>query len=131
MGELFRITLAGNPVTKKNSQRMIRNGGRCIPLPSKAYMDYRVAALAQMPFIDTITQPVNVRCVYYMRTRRIVDLVNLLEATDDILRDGGIIADDNSRIVAGHDGSRVLQDKENPRVEIVITAIEPEKENAE
>lgn len=35
----------------------------------------------------------------------------------------GVIKDDNSRIVAGHDGSRVLYDKENPRVEITITPI--------
>lgn len=31
----------------------------------------------------------------------------------------------NSRIVAGHDGSRVLYDKENPRVEITISPIAP------
>jgi Holliday junction resolvase RusA-like endonuclease len=63
---------------------------------------------------------VNIKCLYYMGTRRKVDLVNLLEATCDILTDAGVIADDNSRIVAGHDGSRVLYDKDRPRVEIEI-----------
>ena len=56
-----------------------------------------------------------------MRTHRRVDLVNLLEATCDILVDANVIADDNSGIVAGHDGSRVKYDKDNPRVEITIT----------
>ena len=47
-------------------------------------------------------------------------LVNLLEATCDILVTAGVLADDNSKIVAAHDGSRVLYDKESPRVEITI-----------
>ena len=50
----------------------------------------------------------NVRCLYYMPTRRRVDLCNLLEATCDLLVHHGVLADDNSAIVAGHDGSRVL-----------------------
>ena len=55
-----------------------------------------------------------------MQTRRRVDLLNLLEATLDILVDARILEDDNSNIVGGHDGSRVLYDKENPRTEIFI-----------
>lgn len=58
-----------------------------------------------------------------MDSRRRVDLVNLLEGTCDILVDAGILEDDNSNIVAGHDGSRVLYDKDNPRCEILITAM--------
>ena len=52
------------------------------------------------------------------------DLVGLEQATDDILVHYGVIEDDNSRIVAGHDGSRVRYDKDNPRVEITIGAME-------
>ena len=47
--------------------------------------------------------------------------MNLLAAVDDLLVEAGIIADDNSKIVVSHDGSRVLYDKENPRTEITIT----------
>ena len=35
-----------------------------------------------------------------------------------------VLADDNSRIVAAHDGSRVDYDKQNPRVEIWIEEME-------
>lgn len=64
-------------------------------------------------------------CVlYYMATRRKVDLANLIEATCDILVTAGVLADDNSRIVAAHDGSRVDYDKQNPRVEIWIEEME-------
>lgn len=65
----------------------------------------------------------NVRCVYYMPTRRRVDLTNLLEATDDLLVRAEVLADDNSQIVAAHDGSRVRLDRENPRVEIEIVSM--------
>lgn len=62
----------------------------------------------------------NVRCVYYMKTARRVDLANLIEATTDILVKARVLEDDNSKIVAAHDGSRVEIDRQNPRVEIEI-----------
>ena len=46
--------------------------------------------------------------------------MNLLQAVDDILVEAGILEDDNYCIVAGHDGSRVYYDKQNPRTEIGI-----------
>jgi Holliday junction resolvase RusA-like endonuclease len=59
-----------------------------------------------------------------MPTKRRVDLVNLQESTLDVLVAYGIIADDNSNIVASMDGSKVLYSKENPRTEVEITPIE-------
>ncbi len=46
------------------------------------------------------------------------------EATDDILVRAGVLADDCAAVVAGHDGSRVLLDRQRPRVEIEITGME-------
>jgi Holliday junction resolvase RusA-like endonuclease len=68
-----------------------------------------------------ISTPVNVKAVYYMQTRRKVDLSNLNSALHDILVDAGVLADDNRDVVAGHDGSRVFYDKDTPRVEVTIT----------
>ena len=125
----MQFTVPGNPRTKKNSQIVVNH----IPIPSKAYRDYardtavwwkHQAAVLQRP----IDYPINVQCVYYMQTRRRVDMVNLLEASLDIMVEYGILQDDNCSIVAGHDGSRVLYDKDNPRVEITITRIEGERE---
>lgn len=120
----MRFTLYGDPRTKKNSQRIIRAGGRVIPITSAAYAEYRDDCLRQITgsVRNSIDSAINLECVYYMRTRRKVDLVNLLEATCDILVDAHVITDDNSSIVASHDGSRVEYDKDNPRVEITITA---------
>ena len=119
------IIIRGDPRTKKNSQRLIRAGARLIPVTSKAYEQYRRDCLNQITGDKRkrIDFPVNVCCVYYMATRRRVDLTNLLEATDDILVDAGVLEDDNSTIITGHDGSRVHYDKCDPRVEIDIREV--------
>lgn len=112
------------PVTKKNSQQILVNraSGKPFVMPSKKFLEYEKQAKAYLgPKPETaIDYPVNVRCVFCMPTRRKVDLTNLLEAVDDLLVGAGILADDNSRIVAGHDGSRVIHDRDNPRTEIEI-----------
>ena len=126
----MRIILKGRPITKKNSQRIVQIRGHIRILPSKVYMEYLDACRWQINVLRMgeikISSPINLKCVYYMPTRHRVDLVNLLEATCDILVDCGVLADDNSKIVVSHDGSRVLYDKNRPRVEIIITPAEEE-----
>lgn len=126
MNELrFNIDLP--PRSKKNSMQILVNPKTKRPFisPSSAYKAYRNAALMLIPndVRQGIDYPVNVQCVYYMETRRRVDMCNLIEATLDVLVDAGVLADDNSNIVAGHDGSRVLYDKEHPRTEVTITRL--------
>ena len=118
----MKLVLQGEPRTKKISQLIIMTGNFPKLLPSKAYTEYETACIWQIPGNARVhlDNSINLKCVYYMQTRRKVDLANLLEATCDILVKAGVIADDNSRIVASHDGSRVDYDKENPRVEITI-----------
>ena len=119
---MLKLTLKGDPRTKKNSMRIVRFGSRSAILPSKAYSEYAKACMKQIRSPgQPISMPVNLRCVYYMRTRRRVDLANLLEATCDILVAAGVVEDDNSGIIVSHDGSAVRYDKEDPRVEIEIT----------
>lgn len=126
----MKLTIYGNPVTKKNSQRILykfTKFGRKTPFiaPSKAYVDYETDCLRQIKRPRSpISARVNVRCVYYMKTARRVDLANLIEATTDILVKAHVLEDDNSRIVAAHDGSRVDYDKKNPRAEILIEEME-------
>ena len=95
--------------------------GRPFIMPSKQYKQYEKDAMNFIPKgTEAIDYPVNVKCLFFMPTRRKVDLTNLLEAIDDIMVRAGILQDDHSGIVAGHDGSRVLYDKENPRTEVEI-----------
>lgn len=127
MGEKhIHLTLYGDPHTKKNSAQILRTrSGAPFVAPSKAYGDYETDCLRQIKKPRSpISARVNVRCVYYMKTARRVDLANLIEATTDILVKAHVLEDDHCRIVAGHDGSRVEYDKENPRAEIWIEEME-------
>ena len=118
----FDIRIA--PRTKKNSQRIVVVRGRPMIIPSKLYKDYEKDCKLYIPDVDTIDYPVNLKCIYYMPTKRRVDLCNLLEATCDMLVFYKVLADDNSKVVYSHDGSKVLYDKNNPRTEIEIERIE-------
>jgi len=121
---MLHYTIPEAPITKKNSMRMVTNHktGKMFPMPSKAFIDYQAAASYYLrPLPDKpIESPVCVTCVYYMPTRRRVDLTNLLEATHDMLVKNGVLADDNCRVIVSVDGSRVHYDKANPRTEIYI-----------
>ena len=106
-----------------------RAGGKTWIAQSDQYTVYESECMWQTPRDARIRldKPCNVKCVYYMPTRAKTDLCNLLGATCDILVKAGVIEDDNSRIVVSHDGSRVRYDKENPRVEILITEMEDDE----
>lgn len=123
---MIKITIPLAPISKKNSQRIMINSRTRKPfiMPSAAYKDYEREAALHIPRGQYIDKPVNIKCLFYMPTRRRCDLTNLLEAIDDILVKAGLLADDNFTVVESHDGSRVLYDKENPRTEIYITASE-------
>lgn len=122
---MIKFTLPIKPVTKKNSGQIIQVGGTPRLIPSKQYRQFEKDCLPYLIRVKLqtgeITYPINIKCTFYMETRRRVDLPNLLNAVDDAMVKSGLIVDDNRDIVAGHDGSRVFHDKENPRIEIEIT----------
>lgn len=119
----MKIVLPLAPITKKNHGQIITVKGRPMMLPSKQYAQYEKDCKVFLTHVEPILSPCNMKCLYYMPTHRRVDLVNLLQATCDILVHYGILIDDNSNYVVGFDGSRVLYDKENSRTEIEITEI--------
>ena len=126
---MLSITIPLNPITKKNSQRIIKNRatGRPLVIQSETYKQYEKDCGAFLGnWKDPINYPINLKCLFYRKDRREVDLSNCLEAIQDILKKYGVIKDDNHKIVASVDGSRVLYDKKNPRTEIYIEEIRDE-----
>lgn len=119
---MIKFTIKLAPVTKKNSQQIIYNKstGKAMIIPSKVYKQYEKDVKWFMPKVETITEPVNIKAVFYMPTRRRVDLVNLQEALLDVLVKYEVLEDDNCKIVYSMDGSYVSYDKENPRTEVEI-----------
>ena len=122
----MKIVIGLTPITKKTHQQIIRVHGNPIVIPSKQYRKYeKDCAPFLLPYAhQNIKDRVNVCCKYYMPTKRRVDLTNLLQSTMDLLVTYGILADDNSNIVASMDGSRVLYDKSFSRTEIEIEKYE-------
>lgn len=125
--ESLIITIPIAPRTKKNSQQIVIVHGRPIIMPSKLYKQYEKECGKYIPQLEEpINYPVNMKCTYYMPTRRKCDLNNLLEASTDMLVHYKVLEDDNYTIVESHDGSRVHYDKANPRAVIEITKKENE-----
>ena len=134
---MIKFTVPLEPISKKNSQqilyRYVKNkktgATEKTPFiaPSKAFTQYEQAALWFIPKLrqpHPINQPVNIKCLFYMPTKRKCDLTNLLEAIDDIMVKAGLLADDNYTVIESHDGSRVFYDKKNPRTEVYIEFID-------
>lgn len=120
-----KFTIPLPPISKKNSQRILQNRATSRPFiaPSAKYKEYERAAAWYIPKAVTFSEPVNVRTVFYMPTRRRVDLTNLEEAAHDVMVTCGLLADDNRDVIAATDGSRVYYDKENPRTEVEIAPL--------
>lgn len=133
--ELLRLCIYGDPRTKKNCSNIYinRKTGKRFVTPSTRYKAYESEFKDQAEKANAIPEspinaPVEVKVIFYMKTRRKVDLTNLLEATDDCLTASGVLLDDNVHIIVSHDGSRVLYDKENPRAEITISQVSDYKD---
>ena len=116
---ILTFTIPITPVTKKNHQQIVKVKGRYIVIPSKQYNEYEKTTKKFIPDAE-ISERINVKALYYMPTRRRVDLTNLSEALHDCLVKHRCIIDDNSNIIFGTDGSRVLYDKDFPRTEVYI-----------
>ena len=125
----MKLTIFGQPITKKNSINMVDIGKQCpccrrkaksIPLPSTAFKAYEKLAKAQLRLTSyRYRGEVEITARYYLKTLRKPDLNNLLGATADILQAAGIIQDDKN--IVSWDGSRIVgKDPDNPRVEIEI-----------
>lgn len=127
----MKFTIRKAPRTKKNSNRIVTVKGRPIIIPSKAYKDYERDCMPFMPRGSTIVYPVNIKAVFYMPTRRRCDMTNLMQSLADILVHYGVLEDDNYKIIASWDGSRVRYDKTNSRTEVEITPYEEESEQEE
>lgn len=124
---VLEFTIPVKPRTKKNHQEFIRpgQGSRVIAIPSKQYRQFEADCLWTIPARAKlgIDYPVNVKVVYYVDSKRKVDRTNLESAVMDMLVKAGVLKDDsaiNPAIAVTTDGSKVLIDRQNPRIEIEI-----------
>lgn len=119
----MRLTILGPPRTKKNSLRRIKRGNRIFTVSSEAHQAWEQSASLQLKATRGWQQanvPVSLRALVY-RDRNVGDLGNYLAAICDALERAGVVL--NDRLIQSFDGSRLLLDKVNPRVEIDLEAM--------
>ena len=126
----MQFTLYAEPRTKKNSQIPIQVKGHTILIPSDAYKKFLKECRPQIESILLLNSTgcsfpldgfYNVKAVYYMKARRVVDISNLHGALHDVLTACNVLVDDDCLHIGSTDGSFVQYDKDNPRIEITLT----------
>jgi Holliday junction resolvase RusA-like endonuclease len=116
-GHIRNYYIFGRPTTKKNHGQIIMHppvipGGkkRRMFIPSKQFNAYQDMALEQLALQHNghvaIDFPVRVRALYYFKDGRQADLINLEQATADILQKAGVLHDD--KYIVSWDGSRAF-----------------------
>ncbi|MCD6194287.1 MAG: RusA family crossover junction endodeoxyribonuclease [Candidatus Aminicenantes bacterium] len=126
---MINLCIFGQTPSKKSSQQIVKIKNKLRVIPNPKYMKWEKYAVFQLKKqaekinLKTIDKPVHVRCKIYRRTKRRVDLVNLLQSIHDVLTKAKIIKDD--RLIESVDGSRKIIGIEEgkERAEIFINVI--------
>jgi len=119
---IIRIPL--HTIPKKNAQQIIRKGNRSFIIQSDRYLQFeKDCGYFLNKYNINIDYPVNLKCTFYVPDKRKRDLVNLLNAIQDILVKYGVIADDNYNIVSKVDGSQIIYEKNRKETIVEITRI--------
>lgn len=112
--------------SKKNSQSIIYNPRTHKPMiiQSKLYREFEQnCGYFLNKYQSNIDYPINLKCTFYVKDKRKRDIVNLLNAIQDILVKYKVIADDNYNVVQALDGSRIIYEKGREETIIEITKI--------
>ena len=99
---------------KKNSQSIIYNSKTKKPMivQSKQYKEFeRECGYFLNKYKTNINTPINLNCTFIVPDKRKRDIVNLLNAMQDILVKYNVLEDDNYNIVKSVDGSRIIYEK--------------------
>ena len=112
--------------SKKNSQQIYINQKTHKPFVSQSelYKQFeRDCGYFLKKYAMNINYSINLKCTFYVKDRRKRDIVNLLNAIQDILVKYNVISDDNYNIVKSVDGSRIVYERGREETVIEITKL--------
>ena len=124
---MLSFVIPGPPRTKKNHGFRTKQGHS---MPSKAYMEWNKQAQIHLMLWRKeqdqgdfpLVMDVNCRALIFVKSwDQRGDAVGYYQGLADALQEGGIV--ENDRLISSWDGSRVLLDKANPRIEIELRLI--------
>jgi Holliday junction resolvase RusA-like endonuclease len=131
---VLRLTIDGAPRTKKTHNRIVvvKSKGRAtrrIVLPSEAWeswAEHSNLLIAQQIRRAPITcplpdRPYNCAAIFYRDAAR-GDAVGYYQGLADLLEKAKVVT--NDKHIVQWDGSRLLIDRDNPRVELTLTEVE-------
>jgi len=119
---LQTIIILGDPVIKKNTKKISKNGGVYY---TKIWKEYELKAKLQLSKFPTydLPYPVELHFKFFPRTNRRFDLSNMVEGAQDLLQATGHIVDDDWKHITpvfnGEYGG-VIVEPGIPRTEITI-----------
>ena len=111
---MIKIVIPAKTIPKKNSQQIIVNPRthRPMVIQSKNYLAFEKQCKEYLKdYKLKIDYPINLKCTFYVPDRRKRDIVNLLNAIQDILTKYEVIEDDNYNIIASIDGTSIIYEK--------------------
>lgn len=114
------LTILGAPRTKKNHGSVIQRGKRRYHIPSAAWTKWVHAAGVVPVGLGCIKRDVNCRALFYRDALR-GDAVGYYQGLADFLENRGLVL--NDKLIVSWDGSRLLLDRENPRVEVTLEVV--------
>lgn len=120
----IRLVIHGAPRTKKNHGSVILRAGRKVHIPSAAWttwaMTARIEDARTVRPRGGLARPMNAAAIFYRDADR-GDAVGYYQGLADLLQQRGIVA--NDKFLVSWDGSRLLKDAADPRVELVLTPV--------
>jgi len=119
MTDPITFTVFGIPRTKKTSNRIVWVRGKPKVLPSLAWEKW-VETCVIVPSTPVPYREYNVTALFYRDALR-GDSHGYYQGLADLLEKHHIIANDVTLV--SWDGSRMLKDKDNPRVEVTLTEV--------
>lgn len=112
---------------KKNHQSIIYNSKikRPMIIQSERYRKFeRECGYFLKKYEMNINTPINLKCIFIVPNKYKRDVVNLLNAIQDVLVKYKVIEDDNYNIVKSVDGSRIIYEKGVEKTIIEISKYE-------
>ncbi len=123
---ILSFIISGPPRTKKNHGKVIKRGRRKFHVPSDAYASWNKSAQTQLAIVRAgvhdlpFKRPVNCKALFW-RHALVGDAVGFYQGLADALEEAGIV--ENDRLITQWDGSRMLKDARNPRIEVTLEVL--------
>lgn len=118
------FAVLGMPRTKKTSDELGWVRGRIRKFPAKAWREWAEHALLRWSSPAPrrpLAQRLNCRALFFLAPRQHGDAAGYYQGLADLLEKRGVV--ENDRLLVSWDGSRLIHDRSEPRIEVELTPV--------